>query len=273
MTLAFLWYWNRSEEIYPYWRDGLRAAIEEIGKTHDVVLFLGEHLPQEDYDCYLLWGDSNCPAIPLLRDRKGKKGIILTTDPHNVDNLRAMDIVFCESNPVYKAVRAHGVHASKAFGTDTDFFMPDPNRVKDIPFFYPATFSPWKRQSEIAHLGKDLYCVGTLQPDGVDEMQVCIEKGVNVAQGYFKAEHIRDLYQRAQNVVIPAVHGSERTVLEAMATNILPEVTNPQNVRTRSYIEEFKQSGMETPRQFVERYYSHTKYAKDILKGFNYGKN
>ena len=63
MRLAFLWWWGRAEEIYPYWRDGLRAAIEEIGKNNDVDIYLGETIPEKDYDCYLMWGDSNCPAI------------------------------------------------------------------------------------------------------------------------------------------------------------------------------------------------------------------
>lgn len=274
MKLAFSWWWNRAEEIYPYWRDGLRAAIEEIGKNHEVDMYLGEVPPREEenYEAILFWGDSNCPFFRYLPNYKGKKGIILTTDPQNIDNLKTLDIVFCESEPVYEACRRMGVHATRAFGTDTDFYQPDPNKIKDIPYFYPATFSPWKRQHDIAHFGNRLYCVGTVQPDGHYDLERCKAQGVNVATGYFKAEYIRDLYQRAQQVIIPAVHGSERTVLEAMACGILPSVTNPANVRTKSYVKEYLSSRYHNPREFVERYYSHTKYAKDILKGFNYGK-
>lgn len=271
MRIAFMWWWGRAEEIYPYWRDGLRAAIEHIGRDHEVDIWLGEVKPNEDYDAYLIWGDSNCPAIEQLQDKSGKKGIILTTDPHNIENLKLMDVVFCESTPVYEAVRLHGIHAVKAFGTDTDFFTPIYGKglanFEDIEFFYPATFSPWKRQRDIAHLGKRLYCVGTVQPDGQEDLQACLDNGVNVAQGYFKVELIRDLYRRAKNVMIPAIHGSERTVLEAMACGVQPHVMNVNNVRTRSYLKEHAESGLSL-REFVVKNYNAQQYAEKILKGF-----
>ena len=136
---------------------------------------------------------------------------------------------------------------------------------KDIEYFYPACFSAWKLQGDIAHLGDRLWCVGTIEPDGQDQHDECVKNGVHVAVGYFKAEYIRDLYHRTQKMIIPAVHGSERTVLEAMACGIVPEVTNPANVRTRSYIDEYEKSGL-TPREFVVKNYSHTKYGDTILK-------
>ena len=38
-------------------------------------------------------------------------------------------------------------------------------------------------------------------------------------------EIYKDYYRKSQNVIIPAIHGSERTVLEAMSMDILPLVT------------------------------------------------
>src|SRR3990167_9000715 len=149
-NIAFLWYWSRAKWAFPRWRDGLRAAIDEIAKTNEVDIILGEYLPNQQYDYYLLWGDSNCIGIndvDILRNtfrEKGKFGIILTTDPINIQNLKKLDVVFCESRPVYEAVRQHGIKAVHAFGTDVDFFSPDPSIQKDIEYFYPATFSPWK---------------------------------------------------------------------------------------------------------------------------------
>ena len=268
MKIAFIWWWDMAEQFYPYWRDGLRAAIEHIGKDNDVDFYLGTKPPEEEYDAILFWGDSNCPFFRHLPNYHAKKGIILTTNPHNIDNLKGLDVVFCESTPVYEAVRLHGIHAVKAFGTDTDFFTPDESVKKDIPYFYPATFSPWKRQRDIAHLGKELYCVGTVQPDGQEDLQACLDNGVNVAQGYFQVKEIRNLYRRAKNVIIPAVHGSERTVLEAMSSGIHPKVTNPSNVRTRSYIEEQEISGL-SDREFVVKNYNPAQYAEKILKGFS----
>jgi hypothetical protein len=118
----------------------------------------------------------------------------------------------------------------------------------------------------LAHLGKDLWCVGTIQPDGQSELNAVANKGAHVEIGYFPPEKIRDYYNRAVHVPIPAIHGSERTCLEAMAMNIVPEV-NPQNIKTHSYIDEYKKSGYQTSREFVVDNYSHILYAKQLLKG------
>jgi len=37
MTIAIVWYWNRATEIFPNWRDGLRAAIEIISKITKLI--------------------------------------------------------------------------------------------------------------------------------------------------------------------------------------------------------------------------------------------
>lgn len=266
---AFVWWWDRASEIYPNWRDGLRAAIEEIAKMNEVVWFFDKKVPdpKEHWDGLVFWDDSNSTFFDQLDNYTCPKGLCLTTDPQNFDNLRKVNAVYCESTPVYNEVRAQGIRAIKAFGTDTDFYTPDDTVEKDIEYFYPATFSPWKLQRDIAHLGKDLLCVGTLQPDGIYDLTQCRKNGVRVEEGYFPVEKIRDYYRRSQHVIIPAVHGSERTILEAMACNILPLVTNPLNIKARSYIEEYQLSGCNTPREFVEKYYNHRDYAKNILKG------
>lgn len=270
MRIAFVWYWNRAMEIAPNWRDGLRAALEELGNRHSVDIFLGEIEPLDEYDFILFWGDSNCPFFDKLDNYKCKKGICLTTDPVNWDNLRKLDVVYCESQPIYEAVRSQGIRAIKAFGTDTNFYNPGDTvgaiNIRDIEYFYPATFSLWKRQSTLAHLGNRLLCVGTVQPDGVGELQACKDAGVKVEEGYFPPEMIKNCYSRAYFVPIPAIHGSERTCLEAMSMNIVPTV-NPDNKRTVSYVEEYIHSGYNTPREFVVANYSPEVYARNLEKG------
>lgn len=264
MKIAFIWYFDKASQVYDNWRDGLRAAMEVIGKDHQVDWYLDKQIPTEKYDFYLVWDDSNTEA-PSKLPKESKKGLCLTTDPHNIPNLMQFDVVYCESDPIYEKVRSSGIRAIKAFGTDTDFFSPDDSK-KDIEYFYPATFSPWKRQSEIAYLGDKLFCVGTLQPDGVSELTECTRNGVRVKNDYVPVSEIRGYYRRTQKIIIPAVHGSERTVLEAMSCGIIPEVTHSENVRTSSYIKELKESGL-SPREFVIKNYSHIVYAKNILKG------
>lgn len=273
MKIAIVWWFDKAEQVYPNWRDGHRAAFEEIAKKHEVDLILGKRLPDYQPDFLLFWDDSHSPVFDYLDNYNCRKGICLTTDPWNMGNLRRLDVVFVESDPIYEKVRREGIRTIKAFGTDTDFFTPDPSVKKDIEYFYPATFSPWKRQSELAHLGSKLLCVGTVQPDGVREFVTCKKAGVRVEEGYFPAEKILEYYRRTKNISIPAVHGSERTVLEAMSCDILPMVTSDQNVRTKSYVEEyFFQKGTRSaadfsPRDFILQNYSHKKFAQQLLKG------
>lgn len=278
MKIALVWYWDKASETFLNWRDGVRGAVDFLSKDHDVHWFLDKELPdpKEDYDAVLVWDDSNTETTKYLDaiSEVWKKGLLLTTDPHNIDNLRNFDVVYCESQPVYDAVRRNGIRAIKAFGTDTDFFCPDESVEKDKEYFYPATFSPWKLQSKIAHLGNRLTCVGTIQPDGMGEYQACADMAVNLEVGYFPVEKIRDYYRRSKKVIIPAVHGSERTVLESMACGVFPEVTNNSNIRTKSYIDEYMEwrkkqpsGGDKSVRKFVVDNYSHEIYAKNILKG------
>ena len=268
LHIAFVWFWDRASEIIPNWRDGLRAAIEIIAKDHDVEWFLDCKIPspKDDWDFILFWGDSNCPFFDVINQYPCRRGICLSTSPTNIDNLKKVDVVYCESLPVQEEARMHGLRTIRAFGTDTNFFSPDKFVDKDIEYFYPATFSPWKRQSSIANLGKRLTCIGTVQPDGEKELKACLDNGVNVEIGYFPPEKIRDYYRRARKVIIPAIHGSERTALEAMSCNILPQV-NPDNIKTSSYLTEYRRAQSFDPRFFALEYYSEKKYAADLLRG------
>lgn len=259
--------------MYPNWRDGLRGAMELIGKKHHVEWYMDKSVPAQfdPYDFILFWDDAQSEFFNQIGKYKCRKGMCLTAMPQNFDNLKKLDVVFCESTPIYEAVRAHGIRAIKAFGTDSNYFKPG-SVEKDIPYFYPATFSPWKLQRNIAYLGKDLWCVGTIQPDGIEDLQACMNNNVHVEIGYFPVEKIRDYYQRAKQVVIPAVHGSERTVLEAMSCNVWPLVTNENNIKAQSYIEEYveqKGNGKLSPREFIKRNYSTEIYAEQLMKGIN----
>ncbi len=268
MRIAFQWEHEQAKFICPNWRDGLRGAIEHIEKKHQVDWLFNE-APKKEYDWILTWCDSNSQFSKFISDYSAKRAIILTTNPHNHHNLQGFDIVFCESSEVYEECRRVGLRAVKAFGTDDKFFKPKKVK-KDIEYFYPATFSTWKRQSEIAHLGSKLLCVGTIQPDGQNEYDSCVKKGVKTKVGYFPVEEILGYYRRAKNVIIPAVHGSERTVLESMSCNVFPIVTNPKiNKKTQTYIKEYmewRKQSSRTPREFIKKFYSAKKYADTIMK-------
>jgi len=66
----------------------------------------------------------------VIDNYKCKKGICLSAMPTDFNNLQKLDVVYCESTPVYDAVRAQGIHAIKAFGTDEKFFSPTESTIK-----------------------------------------------------------------------------------------------------------------------------------------------
>lgn len=261
MKVQAVWEWEQAKEIHKNWRDGLRAATEILGIEWKL-----DETPDKDCDWIITWCDSNSQFSRNKSAYKAKRGIFLTTHPHNYENLKGFDVVFCETSIIYEECRMRGIRAVRAFGTDDNFYKPHQSITKDIEYFYPATFSPWKKHDMIAHLGDKLTCIGTIQPDGQHEYDACIKAGVNVEVGYFPPEKILNYYQRAKNVIIPAVHGSERTVLEAMSCGILPEVINPKNIRARSYL---KEMGKLKPREFIKKNYSAQGYADSIMKGIN----
>jgi glycosyltransferase involved in cell wall biosynthesis len=269
--IAVVWYWDQASQIWPNWNDGFRAAWKIIAQQYEVNWFLDKRYPdpKDKWSFIYLWDDSNSEFFKKIDNYTCRKGVHLTTNPQNYDNLKKVDVVYCESDPVYELLRPHGIRTIKAFGTDTNFFSPDLTVEKDIPYFYPATFSPWKRQGAIAYLSNNLLCVGTIQPDGQKEFQTCLDAHVKVQVGYFPAKDIRDYYRRAKKVIIPAIHGSERTVLEAMSMNVPVEVTDFHNQRARSYLQEFENSEFESTREFILARYSEKTFASSIMKGIN----
>lgn len=276
MKIAFAWPYDKASEILPNWRDGLRAAIEIIEKDHQVDWYLDKKLPDLDnYDFVLVWDDSNSVLGKYIQEYKLsnpnlRAGLCLTTDPANIDNLRYFDVVYCESDIILEEVKKHGIRAIKAFGTDSNFFAPSAQE-KTLEYFYPATFSPWKRQEDIAYLGSRLTCLGTIQPDGTKQYEACAKNNVDLQVGYFPAETIRDLYLLAKRVIIPAIHGSERTTLEAMSMNIPIETTAHTNMKVKLLLNEFSAAKLnkevETSREFILKYYSCEKYAEALMKG------
>ncbi len=262
--IAFIWYWDRAEEIFPHWRDGLRAAIEIIGKKYKVDWILGKKEPEKQYDFILVWSDDQAPI--LLKDYGCPMGLCYgSTFPPLLENLRKLKCVFVENSISYELIRRDGIRTIKAFGTDTDFFSPDKTKKK-YEYFFPATFNPWKLQGSIASLGSRLLCAGEVQHDGYGELQACLDNKVHVIPEYTPSKKIRDLYRQSEKVIIPAKFGSERTVLEAMSMDIIPEV-NIENDRACTYLDEFEKSGIKSPREFVKKYYSAEKYAEQLLKG------
>lgn len=280
MKISLFWFWNRAEEIWPNYRDGVKAAMEELGRRgHTVEWCLGEKpLVDPESDYILIWGDSRCAGFDYVKDHKAKKGLLLTTDlGMDIESLRKYDCVFAEAQCVVDKIKPFGIRVVKAFGTDTNFFRPTeldyvkPGRKPVLPrydAFYPATFSPWKRQNLFADKWGDKgLCMGTIQPDGWDIFKHAVEKKTNVYVGYAPVQAVKEFYELSASVDITGWEGSGRTVIEALSMN-LPVTVSEDNHKCQEYIQEWKASGL-SPRDFAVGYYSAQVYADQIERGVN----
>lgn len=280
MKIAIVHPWNQAKWIFPLMHDGLKAAMNLIGQKHQVDWFLQGDEPDKSYDWILPWGVGSLPFNNTIEKFKGRKALICAGHPQDTANFDKFEAIFVESPQVYEQIRAKGYRTILAFGTDTDFFKPrDEKKMFDA--FFPATFSPWKRQSLFAHAVKDrgMAC-GFVQPDGGPELLACEENNTYTMTGLIPTRLVSQMYNMTNSVVITAWHGSERTALEAMASNVPLVVTkdndltcslltdecikvDPSNVR-KGFLEALGRKV--NTREHILENYSHVKYAQKLLK-------
>ncbi len=268
MNIDIVWYFDKAAWVFPLYRDGVRAAMEVLEERGHIVrwhLGLEPEIP-EDSDFIINWDNSSSEWIPEMNKLPQKKGLILTTDLGlDIQSLRNYDVIFAEAQPVVDKIKPHGIYALKGFGTDTRFFKPMESE-KVWKAFYPATFSPWKRQNEFAREHKDKgLLLGTVQPDGWDILKKCVKYKTKIMLGYYDVKFIRDLYAASECVHITGWEGSGRTVLEAMSMGI-PVRAARDNHKCQSYLMELQDHGLDS-RKFVQENYSEETYADVFMKG------
>ena len=224
------------------------------------------------------------PFNKTIEKFKGRKAMFCAGHPQDIENIDKFDHIFVESPYVYKEMFPFAKSISIAFGTDTDFFKPS-DETKMFDVFYPATFSDnWKRQELFAEAAKGYRAMacGLVQPDGVEGYKKCIENGVYVMAGLIPTKIIANLYNMSRVVVITSWHGSERSALEALASNVPLVITSdnelacslvkdqaiivdPNVVTIRRGINMALRKTVNT-RDWIENKYSHIKYAEKILE-------
>lgn len=271
---------ERAKWSEPVTWDGLHAALKIVAQKHQVDWFLAGDMPDNTYDWIIPWGVGSEPFNNTIEKYKGRKALLCAGHPQDTANFEKFEAIFVESPAVAKQILHPKVII--AFGTDIEFFKPtDEKKMFDV--FYPATYSPWKRQDLLARASdrlKVLTC-GVVQPDGAYIYGACQTMGYTLS-GLVPTALIAKLYNMSRVVCITAWHGSERTVLEAMSTNIPLVITkdnelacsltpesvvkvdpNPQAIREA--IELALVSKVNT-RDYVLKNYSEKIYAQKILE-------
>jgi glycosyltransferase involved in cell wall biosynthesis len=226
MKIAMVWPWGGAKKVRYLVKDGLATAMEIIGKKHQVDWYLSGDEPTDDYDWILVWGVSSVPFNFKIQKYKARKALMCAGHAEDIVNLRKFNVVFVESPLIFQHLKPHCNRIVLAFGVDTNFFKPL-NIPKYIDAVYPATFSDWKRQDLFADaIGPRGLCFGVIQPDGVKHFEYCQQKQVATLSGLMPQSLMNIMYNVAKTCVITSWHGSERTVLEALACNVPVVVTN-----------------------------------------------
>lgn len=279
MKIAIVHPWDRAKWTEPIQWDGLHKALQIVGQKHQVDWFLQGDEPDNSYDWILPWGVGSIPFNKTIEKYKGRKALLCAGHPQDTANFEKFEAIFVESPAVAKQILHPKV--ALAFGTDTEFFRPM-NEEKMFDVFFPATYSPWKRQDLLAESGKGLKILtcGVVQPDGVEIFQKCNEEGYTMA-GVVPTKLIAQLYNMSKVVCITAWHGSERTTLEAMSTNVPLVITkdnelacslttdevikiDPDPLCIRLGIDQALSQVVNTRQHILEKY-SAEKYAEKII--------
>ncbi len=196
------------------------------------------------------------------------------------------DIIFVESTSYIDWLSAKGYKATRAFGTNTELYKPY-KQPKVFDAIFPATFAGWKRHHLFAEaMGPRGLACGYWQPHEPQCVDICYEYGTAVLH-HQGAESIAQLYNMAKTCLVTSASngGSQRTVIEAMASNIPVIVTGdseknsefiqecgvgaiiePDSNKLRAAVDEWKDREVNT-RDFIIKNYSEFTYADKLRDG------
>ena len=243
-----------------YWKDGLWAALQLIGKRWSVSYFnlARNEIPSGKFDFVLTWGALTSRQAQMAATLDGKKGLCLAGGPIDNALVHSFDIVFAETNWHVKKLRKLGVNVKRAFGTNIDLFHPIDGYPKVWDAIYPAAFASWKRHELFAAKPGFKLAVGYIQPRGIDKesVEVCEKNGVMVLPQVTPDVLVR-LYNASRKVIITANlwGGGERAVLEGLACGLPVEVA-PDNEKLVELLAEQQRHLL-----------THVDYAKALVEG------
>lgn len=186
-------------------------------------------------DVYLGFSDFSREYLNELRD---EKLALCYTGGRYIEYADAPKLVFVESKTYLDWMRSMGLNVVQAFGTNTELFTPT-KQPKIFDGFFPCTGAAWKRHHLFAGaLGSRGLVAGWWQPHEPECLEVCKEYGTAVLHHQLP-ESVNYLYNMSHTCVITSADngGSQRSVLEAMATNT-PVIVMADSTMTTEYVRE-----------------------------------
>ena len=242
MRIAFVKDWHDDLEHLAGNKDGILAAFGELEKRYNVE-FISRHNCDVRWmeffhgcDVIICWGSLDRPWHAQLP--KGiPKILCFAGGPTEHENLKNFDHVCVESQVYLEAFKRKGVSVSRAFGTNSDVFRPEPRSPKVFRAIYPASFCFHKNIELFARAmrGQGL-AVGNWNEESV--VSKCLELGLPIMRRV-SSDVLSDLYNMSRCTVVPCGTdgGAQRVVLESMACGV-PVVLANDNDKCREFVEE-----------------------------------
>ncbi len=314
--LAFVWDWDNPLEYLVHWEDGLAAALNQlkdkfelkvytqiIGIERETVLnhkffkihcyptskLMEEQILRDAPDIALFWADFTRPAIQGIASRI-PSAICFAGGSVDSPNTHFFKRIFVESQSYYDELNAKGYPVSRAFGANTTLFAPH-SQPKMFDVLFPACFAAWKRW-ELFSSSADLYrsyACGWYQEHEAFCYESC--QRANILTTRHVPPYLLSDYYNATHCVLVTSQGnggSQRTVLEALATNVpcivmadsdktselviaagRPDwVVEPNVADIRKKIDEILANPpVVNTREFILKNYSEFSYAEKLYQG------
>lgn len=232
-------------EHFPFWNDGLRAAIQVLTDKYGWVIDIlntprAEDIRSEGYDVGIFWGG-------LTKDIHkfryfDKQVLCFAGGPTFSPYINNFDLIFAESKVDLLEFKRFGKKTIQAFGTNTSLFRPI-QQPKIFSYIYPAAFALWKHhekfveyvRKETENLGKEVaeldgydvmvpaLAVGYMQPAEWEKecYEICQAGGIMVMP-WVPYEAMPYLINSSEKLYVGAseIGGCQRAILEAKACDV-----------------------------------------------------
>lgn len=289
--------WHGFSGVYGHWNDGLKGAMTEIEKTHDVSYFDTDG-DWSGMDILLYWEALVCQcgkdreSFIKVRDSKQPKILLFAGGAIKDEWCNGFDLFLVESEINEKEFAEIGRPWLRAFGVNTEIMKPE-KQPKVFDAVFPSTCAGWKRQGLFSRALKEkgAICGRWQKEDPIGFIQAR-ENGTLILPE-LPYEAVNALYNASWCCVNTSEFwgGGQRTSLEAMASGIpvicmsdSPKnreyveesgaglVVDPDENQIRNAIEEIKKWTPEQRRKglnYVNSKWTHKHYAENILLAIN----
>lgn len=256
LRIAFVKDWHDDLESQAGNFDGILAAIAELSKRHKLEFitrgtgecqhinrifyrfadFIESKLLQFKPDVIVCWGSLDRPWHGML-PKDIPALLCFAGGPTHHEFLSNFRHIFVESQVYLDDFRSRGISSSRAFGTNTSIFRPEPRTPKIFDSLYPASFCFHKDQEVFARaIGSRGLAVGNWNE--LDIAGKCLQLGLPILRRV-SSNVLTDLYNLSRTVCIPSGPGggSQRVCLESMACGT-PVVCSVDNDKCREFVQE-----------------------------------